>query len=152
MAEAFYHAIAGVICAFRNERILRVHIAGSLIGVAAGVYFEFAAIRWSLTIMAIAVLLVTELMNTAVERLTDMAVGSRYHQLAREAKDVAAGAVFCFVISLAMLACVMFASTPKGQALLSHCKVTGSIQAPAHSINPSTLSSVNKLPAMNEER
>ena len=40
-------------------------------------------------------MITAEKLNTAVERVVDMYCGGVYNSLAKDAKDVAAGAVFC---------------------------------------------------------
>ena len=49
--------------------------------------------EWVILLLTIALVLVCEVINTAVERCVDL-VTKEYHDLARIAKDVSAGAVF----------------------------------------------------------
>ena len=49
-------------------------------------------------------MLVLELLNTAIEAVVDLAIGRRYHPLARIAKDCAAAAVLVAAISSLLIA------------------------------------------------
>jgi diacylglycerol kinase (ATP) len=55
----------------------------------------------SLAILALtsAFVMVLELLNTALESVVDLTVGQSYHELAKIAKDCAAGAVFIAAIA-----------------------------------------------------
>ena len=91
--DAFRYAMRGIALTFAAEANLRIHLA-----VAEAVLYVAAAeglprIDWAALILAIALVLSLELVNTAVERAVDLTVGQRVHPLAAAAKDAAAGAV-----------------------------------------------------------
>lgn len=91
--DAFRYAVRGIALTFAAEANLRVHLA-----VAEAVLYVAAVeglprIEWAALILAIALVLAIELVNTAIERAVDLTVGQRMHPLAAAAKDAAAGAV-----------------------------------------------------------
>ena len=51
--------------------------------------------------------LVLELLNTAIEAVVDLAIGRRFHPLARIAKDCAAAAVLVAAISSLVIALLL---------------------------------------------
>ena len=57
--------------------------------------------------MTISLVLVLELLNTALEAVVDLTVGREFHQLAKIAKDCAAGAVLIAAIAALIIASVL---------------------------------------------
>ena len=60
-----------------------------------------------LIIIAIALVIITEMLNTAIEFLTDL-VSPNFHPLAKKTKDVAAGAVLVAAIIAVILGLMVF--------------------------------------------
>ncbi|MFN5817442.1 MAG: diacylglycerol kinase, partial [Pseudanabaena sp.] len=58
----------------------------------------------SIISLTIALVLVLELLNTALEAVVDLTVGREFHQLAKIAKDCAAGAVLIAAITALIIA------------------------------------------------
>jgi diacylglycerol kinase (ATP) len=90
--QSFNYAFEGVIHALRTQRNMRIHFA-----VAAGVLalaFVYNVTRLELIalMIAIAFVLIAEMVNTAVEATIDLSTPS-FDPLAKIAKDLAAGAV-----------------------------------------------------------
>jgi diacylglycerol kinase (ATP) len=90
--QSFNYAFEGVIHALRTQRNMRIHFA-----VAAGVLalaFVYNVTRFELIalMIAIAFVLIAEMVNTAVEATIDLSTPS-FDPLAKVAKDMAAGAV-----------------------------------------------------------
>jgi len=56
---------------------------------------------------AICGVLALELVNTAVERVVDL-VTKEFHPLAKQAKDIAAGAVLLYAILSVVIGCIIF--------------------------------------------
>ena len=62
--------------------------------------------------------LTLELLNTAIESVVDLTVGQTYHELAKIAKDCAAGAVLISALASVLVgACLV---VPKALLLLAH--------------------------------
>lgn len=89
----FRDATVGFRDAYREEPNLRFHLfaAGSMLALARALHLSGLPLLYLLG--TIASVLAAELVNTAVERAVNLAAGGAYHPLARQAKDVAAGAV-----------------------------------------------------------
>ena len=90
-----------------EERNARMLLAGTVVTVAASVYFELEPLEWCAVVFAIALLWVAEGLNSALERLTDL-VSPGYHPLAGKAKDLAAGAVMIALIGAVLIGAVIF--------------------------------------------
>ena len=88
---ALRNAARGVGLMF-SELSIRILAAGTVLTIAAGLYFSLSALEWCAALLALALVWAAEGMNTALERLTDL-VSPDFHPLAGMAKDIAAGAV-----------------------------------------------------------
>lgn len=126
--EAVYHAGVGIGCAFRRERLLTIHSVICSSFIVIGLIFQFDFMHWAVTAMGIGLLIASELINTAVERLVDLAAGSSFDQLAREAKDIAAGAVLFCGVSLIVVGCCLCLSTEKGAGWLATMQSGNSVR------------------------
>jgi diacylglycerol kinase (ATP) len=104
---SFGHAVRGVGSALRSEVHLRLHAAATVVVLGLGLYFDLARLEWALVALAVASVWAAELMNTAVEALTDLA-SPDYHPLAGKAKDVAAGAVLLAALGALAVGLLVF--------------------------------------------
>lgn len=93
LAEAFYHAFVGLGVAVGGERNLKIQCVLGTVAVGLACWLKFDPVSWALLFLAIGMVVTAEMLNTAIERVVDLAAGGEYHALARDAKDVAAGAV-----------------------------------------------------------
>jgi diacylglycerol kinase len=82
----------GIAEAIRRERHMRFHVAASAAVIVVAVLLQLEATDWLWLLAAIAGVWMSELVNTAIERVVDLASPSA-HPLAKDAKDIAAGAV-----------------------------------------------------------
>lgn len=90
--RSFVYAWDGVRYVARTQRNMRVHLTLGTLAVALGIYLRISPIEWAVVFVAITLVLVSEMMNTVVEAVVDLA-SPRYSPLAKVAKDAAAGAV-----------------------------------------------------------
>ena len=90
--RAFADAINGVVTAVREQRNLRIQLLIALVVVGVAAWMRFDAVRWALIALAVGVVLVAELANTALERAVDCA-SPQHSDTARAAKHAGAGAV-----------------------------------------------------------
>ncbi len=95
LVESFYHAIRGLSVAFQGERNLKIHSVLAVLALAFACFLRFDPMSWALLFLAIGLVITAELLNTAIERAVDMFTGGEFNNLAKDAKDVAAGAVVC---------------------------------------------------------
>ncbi len=86
---------------------MKIHLAAAAIVIVLAVLFRFEAIEWLLLIILIALVIGSELINTAIENAVDLA-SSEQHPLAKNAKDIAAGAVLFFAFTAVIGGCILF--------------------------------------------
>ena len=106
-AASFQHAVRGVQSALGSEVHLRFHAGATVVVIGLGFYLDLNHMEWALVALSIAAVWSAELLNTAVEALTDL-VSPAYHPLAGKAKDVAAGAVLLAAIGAAVVGLIVF--------------------------------------------
>ncbi len=99
--RAFLYAFRGIGKAVKSGRNFRIMLVCFVLVVAAGFIFGISGWEWIAVLLSSGSVLALEMINTALESLTDLAT-AKHHPLAEKAKDIAAGAVL--VLSLAALA------------------------------------------------
>ena len=96
--SSFRCAFAGIWEALRTQRNLRIHSAIGLAVVVASLVLRLTPVEWAIIALTIGSMFAAELFNTVVEANVDLFT-DRYHPLARQAKDIAAGAVLTTAIT-----------------------------------------------------
>ena len=104
---SFGHAVRGVGAALRSEVHLRFHAAATVVVIGLGFYYGITRVEWALVALSVAGVWTAELVNTAIEALTDLA-SPAYHPLAGKAKDVAAGAVLLAALGALVVGVLVF--------------------------------------------
>ena len=89
--QSFRYAFQGIVTAF-SEQNMRFHMVSAVIVIMAGMITGLSNIEWCLIVCAIFLVFAAEIFNTALERVVDLA-SPDIHPLAKQAKDMAAGAV-----------------------------------------------------------
>lgn len=97
LAASFRCAFIGWGQAWRTQPNLRIHFLFVLVITGLGIYLGLSAGHWAILALTYTIVMVTEMLNTSLEVLTDL-VSPEYHPLAGRVKDVAAGAVLAAAI------------------------------------------------------
>ena len=104
--RSFGYAFCGIVTACKEQNF-KLHIISAVIVLVAGYFTGLSRIEWFIVLILIALIFSLEIMNTAVERVVDLA-SPNIHPLAKQAKDLAAGAVFVFAIFSAIIGLLIF--------------------------------------------
>ena len=104
LPSSFRYAFQGLIYAFLSQRNFRIHVFSGAIAFGMGIWLKLDFNNLAILVLTIAAVLVLELLNTAVEAVVDLAIGRRFHPLARIAKDCSAAAVLVASISAFVIA------------------------------------------------
>ena len=102
LAAAFGFALRGIAYAWRSQRNVRIQAAVAVVVVLVGAWLRVGALEWALLIMAIALVLTAELLNTAIEAVVDL-VSPQANPLAGAAKDACAAGVVVAVVGSMLL-------------------------------------------------
>lgn len=105
--KSFSYAFEGIGYAIKAESNIRLELAACLAVILCGVFFDITKAEWIICTLCMGFVLVGELFNTALETLTDLA-SPQYHDLAKKAKDVSAGAVLVAAICSAIVGFIIF--------------------------------------------
>ena len=105
--QSFAYAFAGLAAAFRTQTNVKIHFLAALVVVAASFYFEIDKTEWLFVLSAVFLVLVSELLNTAIEGLCDL-YSSEFHPKIKFIKDVAAGAVLLSAFYALAVAGIVF--------------------------------------------
>lgn len=116
---SFEYAIRGIVHALRTQRNMRIHFVVSALVFAAALVLRISGLELVALVLCVGLVLVTELINTAVEAAVDLATDT-YDPLAAIAKDVAAGAVLVSAVTAVAVGYVVFFArvTPLAQRML----------------------------------
>lgn len=90
-----------------TQRNMRIHLAAAVAVLAAAVWFGLSPAETAVIVLAVALVMVAETLNSAVEKAVDMITGE-YHPLARIVKDAAAGAVLLAAFFSAVIGALVF--------------------------------------------
>lgn len=93
LLKSFGYAWNGVSYAFQTQRNFRIHCLIGSVAIALGIWLGLAGTEMALIGLTCGVVLILELVNTALESVVDLTVEQTYHDLAKIAKDCAAAAV-----------------------------------------------------------
>ncbi len=115
--RGFGFAINGIWHAAATQLNFRVHLVAAVIAVYAGYALHISKDEWLWIILCIAMVLVAELFNTAIEFLTDL-VSPEYNKKAGLVKDMSAGAVLITAIGALVIGLIIF--VPKLLVLIHH--------------------------------
>lgn len=98
VARSFGYAFAGLAYLFRTQRNARIHAAVGAAACLVAAWVGVSRAEWAVLVFTIALVLILEGLNTAVEAAVDLA-SPKYHPLAKVAKDLAAGMVLVAAIA-----------------------------------------------------
>jgi diacylglycerol kinase (ATP) len=105
--ESFNFAIEGIIHVLRTQRNMRIHFAVAIGVLIAALAFDVSRLELIALLIAIAFVLIAEMINTAVEAAVDVASTS-FDPMAKLAKDIGAGAVLIASINAIAVGYLVF--------------------------------------------
>ena len=105
--KSFGYAIEGIITFFRTQHNAWIHAFATIVVVIFGFIFKVNSNEWCLLTIAITMVIGAEMLNTAIEFLTDIA-SPGYNLQAKKVKDVAAGAVLMTAIAAVIIGVLVF--------------------------------------------
>ena len=94
LAASFLYAWQGIYYALRTQRNFRIHALATIAVIALGVTLHLPRVDIAVLGLTCGAVMALELINTALEAVVDLTVEQSFHELAKIAKDCAAGAVF----------------------------------------------------------
>lgn len=105
--DSFNYAVSGIITAIKTEKSMRLHYIIAVVVLLCSLFFDFNRTEFLLLLFAVSLVVITEMINTAIERTIDL-ITKEFHPLARLVKDVAAGAVLIAAINSLIVGYLLF--------------------------------------------
>jgi len=103
---SFKYAWAGITYAFSTQRNFKIHVLVGIAVLSVAIGLGLPPVEVAVLALTVGAVMTLELVNTALESVVDLTVENNYHELAKIAKDCAAGAV----LTSAMVSVVVAAS------------------------------------------
>jgi diacylglycerol kinase (ATP) len=107
LLESFNYAVEGIIHVLRTHRNMRIHFAAAAIVLVLALWVGVSRLELVVLLLAIAFVLIAEMVNSAIEAAIDVATSS-FDPLAKLAKDIAAGAVLIASINAIAVGYLVF--------------------------------------------
>jgi len=109
LIDSFNYAFEGIIHVLRTQRNLRIHFLAAVIVFAAAIAVGVTRLQLIALVLAIAFVLVAEMLNTAIEGVIDVSTTS-FDPNAKLAKDIAARAVLIASVTAVAIGFLVFQS------------------------------------------
>lgn len=90
---SFQYAWSGIRYAFITQRNFRIHVCVCALAISLSLILHLSSVEIAVIGITSGLVLALELLNTALESVVDLTVKHAYHELAKIAKDCAAGSV-----------------------------------------------------------
>lgn len=110
--KSFLYAFRGVRFCVKNERNMRIHLAAAVFVTAFSLVYGLTPGEYAVLFLTMGAVVAAEAVNTAVEAVVNLESPS-YNELARIAKDVAAGAVLLTALSACAVGVCLFFRFPR---------------------------------------
>jgi len=107
LPASFRYAAQGLGYSLLTQRNFRIHVTTGALVFGLALWLQLSLDRLAVLVLTVTAVLVLELLNTAMEAAVDLAVGRRYHPLARIAKDCAAAAVLVAAVASLLIALLL---------------------------------------------
>lgn len=104
---SFKNAFAGLVWSLKTQPNFRVHLVCSLIAVILGLYLRITSTEMAIILFAILLGLSAEMINTALESMTDL-ITTEWKEQAKIAKDVSAGMMLLVAMGAVLIAIFIF--------------------------------------------
>lgn len=105
--RSFVVAVAGIIVFFRTERSAKIQLAVSVVVILAAIALRITLIEWFFVLGAIVIVWVTEMLNTAIEKVCNL-ITVDYDPTIKVVKDMCAGAVLIASIGAVIIGFIIF--------------------------------------------
>jgi diacylglycerol kinase len=106
--RSFKHAFRGLFILLKTEHNARIHLVASVLVIGLGFIFKISSAEWILISVVIGIVCLTELINSAIEKLSDIIEPSKNEKI-RDIKDFSAAAVLVAALTAAVTGILIFA-------------------------------------------
>lgn len=107
IVNSFKYAIMGILSSLKSERNMKVHFFFVVAVVVLGFIYKISLNEWIFCLICFAFVITAEMINTAIEIVTDLAM-PKINEKAKLAKDISAGAVLVSAIISIIVGLIIF--------------------------------------------
>ena len=107
LIKSFKYALEGIISAFKSEKNMKIHFIIMILVIILGFIYKININEWKECIFCFGLVIGTEMINTAIEINTDLAMPNKNNK-AKLAKDISAGAVLIMAIISIIIGLMIF--------------------------------------------
>ena len=100
--NAFFYSLEGLRAAYRHEDAFRQELLLAILLVPAALFMPASGVGKALMIGSVVLVLIVELLNSAVEAAVDR-ISLENHQLAKRAKDIGSAAVMLSLVNVPVI-------------------------------------------------
>jgi diacylglycerol kinase (ATP) len=97
--NAFHYSMAGLAAAYRNEDAFRQEVWLAAVLIPLALFLPVGVLGKALMIASVLLVIVVELVNSALEATVDR-ISLDHHHLAKRAKDIGSAAVFVALVNV----------------------------------------------------
>ncbi len=113
--NTFKNARKGFRLVLKSELNIRIHVAIAFLVIFLALILKFSALEFCILLFVIGLVIVAEMLNTAIEFTLDSIYHNRYSRMVGMAKDISAGAVMFATIISILVGVILFGSKFLGQ-------------------------------------
>ena len=106
--NTFKNARKGFRLVLKSEMNIRIHIVIAFLVMISAYLLDFSALEFCMALFAIALVIVSEMLNTAIEFTLDSIYHNKYSRMVGMAKDISAGAVMFASVVAAIIGVILF--------------------------------------------
>ena len=106
--KSFVFAFNGLIYTLKYEHNARIHLFAAICVITAGFLFKISAMEWIAVVFACGLVLVSEIINSAIEQIADV-VSPQLNEKIKIGKDLAAAAVLIAAFIAVIIGIIIFA-------------------------------------------
>ena len=107
LIKSFTYAFKGLYKVFREEQNLQVQSLAAFIVLVLAITFQISRTEWLILIFIITMVILMEVVNSAMERVTDV-LKPRIDNYVKEIKDIMAAAVMLASIAAVIIGAIIF--------------------------------------------
>jgi len=105
--DSFRYAYHGLVALFRTEHNAWIHGVFTAAALLLSIYLQINKLEWTMIILAMALVWITEIINTAIEKTMDF-ISTEKHPQIKLVKDLAAAAVLLSAVAALSIGTIIF--------------------------------------------
>jgi len=105
--KSFKYAFNGIFEFFSSQHNALIHLIAAIFVISLGIWLKITTIEWVFIILAIGIVFMAELFNSAIENLAD-SITLEFNETIKKTKDLSAAGVLVAAIFAALIGLIIF--------------------------------------------